>query len=446
MPIHSLAGQPAPASILIDTGQLLEAYSALKPDMTLRDQRVTFGTSGHRGSSFKRSFNEQHILAVTQAVCEYRTAQRTTGPLYLGKDTHALSEPAFVTALEVLAANGVHVMIDRDGGYTPTPVISHAILTYNRGRVFGLADGIVITPSHNPPEDGGIKYNPPHGGPADTQVTKWIEDRANALLADKLQGVTRLPYEQARMAATTHQHDYINAYVSDLGTIIDMGAIKAANLKLGIDPLGGSGVAYWQPIAERYGLQIENVNPVVDPTFRFMPLDWDGKIRMDCSSPYAMANLIALKDRFDVAFGNDADNDRHGIVTRTDGLMNPNHYLAVSIAYLFANRPDWTPAAGIGKTLVSSSIIDRVVGALGQQPAEFGLGLRDAPHLLEDRRQLPARVAVVDAGRPVGSRHADREIGDAVRVEAKRRNVDALAIGQHLNDADGRQQIHERTD
>lgn len=376
MPIHSLAGQPAPASILIDTGQLLEAYSALKPDVTLRDQRVTFGTSGHRGSSFKRSFNEQHILAVTQAVCEYRAIQRTTGPLYLGKDTHALSEPAFVTALEVLAANGVHVMIDRDGGYTPTPVISHAILTYNRGRVSGLADGIVSTPSHNPPEDGGIKYNPPHGGPADTQVTKWIEDRANALLADKLQGVTRLPYQQARTAATTHQHDYINAYVSDLGTIIDMGAIKAANLKLGIDPLGGSGVAYWQPIAERYGLQIENVNPVVDPTFRFMPLDWDGKIRMDCSSPYAMANLIALKDRFDVAFGNDADNDRHGIVTRTDGLMNPNHYLAVSIAYLFANRPNWTPAAGIGKTLVSSSLIDRVAGKLQRKLVEVPVGFK----------------------------------------------------------------------
>mgnify|MGYP003341620049 CR=1 FL=1 len=376
MPIHALAGQPAPQSVLVDVPKLLHAYRADQPDVTIRDQHVTFGTSGHRGSSFKRSFNEHHILAVTQAVCEYRATQRRTGPLYLGKDTHALSEPAFVTALEVLAANGVHVMIDRDGGYTPTPVISHAILTYNRGRVSGLADGIVITPSHNPPEDGGIKYNPPHGGPADTQVTKWIEDRANALLADKLQGVTRLPYEQARTAATTHQHDYINAYVSDLGTIIDMGAIKAANLKLGIDPLGGSGVAYWQPIAERYGLQIENVNPGVDPTFRFMPLDWDGKIRMDCSSPYAMANLIALKDRFDVAFGNDADNDRHGIVTHTAGLMNPNHYLAVSIAYLFANRPDWTPAAGIGKTLVSSSLIDRVAGKLKRKLVEVPVGFK----------------------------------------------------------------------
>ena len=376
MPIHSLAGRPAPASILIDTRQLLDAYMDLKPDVTVREQRVAFGTSGHRGSSFKRSFNEQHILAVTQAVCEYRATQQTNGPLYLGKDTHALSEPAFMTALEVLAANHVTVVIDRDGGYTPTPVISHAILTYNRGRTSAVADGIVITPSHNPPEDGGIKYNPPHGGPADTQVTKWIEERANALLADKLQGVKRLPYAQARNAPTTHLYDYIQAYVSDLGQVIDMEVIKSAKLTLGIDPLGGSGVAYWQPIAERYGLHIDNVNPVVDPTFRFMPLDWDGKIRMDCSSPYAMANLIALKDRFDVAFGNDADNDRHGIVTRTAGLMNPNHYLAVSIAYLFANRPDWKPDAGIGKTLVSSSLIDRVAGTLNRKLVEVPVGFK----------------------------------------------------------------------
>ena len=363
MPIHSLAGRPAPASILIDTRQLLDAYTDLKPDVTVREQRVAFGTSGHRGSSFKRSFNEQHILAVTQAVCEYRAMQQTNGPLYLGKDTHALSEPAFMTALEVLAANRVTVVIDRDGGYTPTPVISHAILTYNRGRTSAVADGIVITPSHNPPEDGGIKYNPPHGGPADTQVTKWIEERANALLADKLQGVKRLPYAQARNAPTTHLYDYIQAYVSDLGQVIDMEVIKSAKLTLGIDPLGGSGVVYWQPIAERYGLHIDNVNPVVDPTFRFMPLDWDGKIRMDCSSPYAMANLIALKDRFDVAFGNDADNDRHGIVTRTAGLMNPNHYLAVSIAYLFANRPDWKPDAGIGKTRFATDFIAEAINA-----------------------------------------------------------------------------------
>lgn len=376
MALHPLAGQPAPESNLVDVRRLLSAYTADSPDVTMRDQRVAFGTSGHRGSSFKRNFNEQHILAIAQAVSEYRVAQQTTGPLYLGKDTHALSEPAFITALEVLAANGVEVMIDLDGGFTPTPVISHAILSYNRGRLSGLADGIVITPSHNPPEDGGIKYNPPHGGPADTQATKWIEDRANALLAAKLHGVKRFSPERARNAATTHRHDYIRAYVSDLRNVIDMDVIKSANLKLGIDPLGGSGVAYWQPIAERYGLNIETVNPTVDPTFRFMPLDWDGKIRMDCSSPYAMANLIALKDRFDVAFGNDADNDRHGIVTKTVGLMNPNHYLAASIAYLFANRPGWKSDAGIGKTLVSSSLIDRVAAKLTRKLVEVPVGFK----------------------------------------------------------------------
>ena len=375
MATHSHAGQPAPVSILVDVGKLLSAYSTEKPDPSVREQRVSFGTSGHRGSSFKRSFNENHIAAITQAICEYRTAQHTTGPLYLGKDSHALSEPACATALEILSANGVEVMIDKDGGFTPTPVISHAILTYNRGRASGLADGIIITPSHNPPEDGGIKYNPPSGGPADTQITKWIEDRANALLAANLHGLTRLPIEQARRASTTHQHDYIGAYVNDLSNVVDMDTIKAAGLKLGIDPLGGSGVAYWQPIVERYGLNIEVVNPTVDPTFRFMPLDWDGKIRMDCSSPYAMANLIALKDRFDVAFGNDADNDRHGIVTRS-GLMNPNHYLAVSIAYLFASRPGWKSYAGIGKTLVSSSLIDRVAARLKQKLVEVPVGFK----------------------------------------------------------------------
>ena len=375
MTTHSRAGQPAPASILVDVGKLLSAYSTEKPDPSVREQRVSFGTSGHRGSSFKHSFNENHLVAITQAVCEYRAAQHTTGPLYLGKDTHALSEPAFVTALEVLSANGVEVMIDKDEGFTPTPVISHAILSYNRGRTSGLADGIIITPSHNPPEDGGIKYNPPSGGPADTQITKWIEDRANALLATNLYGVKRLSIAQARQASTTHQHDYIGAYVSDLRHVVDMDTIKAGGLKLGIDPLGGSGVAYWQPIVERYGLNIEVVNPAVDPTFRFMPLDWDGKIRMDCSSPYAMANLIALKDRFDVAFGNDADNDRHGIVTRS-GLMNPNHYLAVSIAYLFASRPGWKSYAEIGKTLVSSSLIDRVAARLKQKLVEVPVGFK----------------------------------------------------------------------
>lgn len=375
MGIHPFAGQPAPASNLVDLTKLLSAYSAEKPDPAIREERVTFGTSGHRGSSFRRSFNENHIVAITQAICEYRAAQQTTGPLYLGKDTHALSEPAFATTLEILAANNVDVMIDQNDGYTPTPVISHAILAYNRGRTSGLADGIVITPSHNPPEDGGIKYNPPQGGPADTQITKWIEDRANALLAADLRGVKRLPIEQAKRASTTHRHDYIEAYVSDLNKVVDMDAIRSAHLKLGIDPLGGSGIAYWRPIVERYGLTLEIVNPTIDPTFRFMPLDWDGKIRMDCSSPYAMANLIALKDRFDVAFGNDADNDRHGIVTPS-GLMNPNHYLAVSIAYLFADRPGWKSNAGIGKTLVSSSLIDRVAAKLKRKLVEVPVGFK----------------------------------------------------------------------
>ena len=376
MAVHPLAGQPAPASMLVNIPRLITAYYTEKPDANLREQRVAFGTSGHRGTSFKRSFNEIHIVAVAQAIYEYRKMESVTGPLYLGMDTHALSEPAFASVLEVLAAHGVEVMVDQDGGYTPTPVISHAILTYNRGRSAGLADGIVITPSHNPPEDGGIKYNPPHGGPADAVVTKWIEDRANALMKDDLHGVARIPYARARRAATTKPHDYLGTYIGDLSQIIDMDVIQSARLKLGIDPLGGSGVAYWRPVAERYGLNIEIVNPVVDPTFRFMPLDWDGKIRMDCSSPYAMANLIALKDRFAVAFGNDADNDRHGIVTRSAGLMNPNHYLAVSISYLFANRSGWKPDAGIGKTLVSSSLIDRVATKLKRKLVEVPVGFK----------------------------------------------------------------------
>ena len=373
---HSLAGQAAPPSMLVNIPRLITAYYTEKPDANVREQRVTFGTSGHRGTAFKRSFNEVHIVAVAQAIYEYRKRENITGPLYLGMDTHALSEPAFASVLEVLAANGVLVMVDRDGGYTPTPVISHAILTYNRGRSSGLADGIVITPSHNPPEDGGIKYNPPHGGPADTVVTKWIEDRANALMKVDLHGVARLPYARARRAATTKPHDYLGIYIGDLAQIIDMEVLRSSGLKLGVDPLGGAGVAYWQPIAERYGLSIEVVNPAVDPTFRFMPLDWDGKIRMDCSSPFAMANLIALKDRFDVAFGNDADNDRHGIVTRSSGLMNPNHYLAVSIAYLFANRSNWKSDAAIGKTLVSSSLIDRVAAKLGRKLIEVPVGFK----------------------------------------------------------------------
>ena len=376
MAIHPLAGKPAPASSLVDLAKLLAAYATGKPDPAIPRQRVSFGTSGHRGSSFKRSFNEHHILAVTQAVCDYRAARNITGPLYLGMDTHALSKPAFASAIEVLAANGVEVMIDQDSGFTPTPVISHAILSYNRGRTSGLADGIVITPSHNPPEDGGIKYNPPQGGPADTTITKWIEDRANALLTSSLTGVKRVTADAAIRASTTHRHDYISAYVGDLATVIDMEAIQSVQLKLGVDPLGGSGVAYWKPIAERYGMNIDVVNSTVDPTFRFMPLDWDGRIRMDCSSPYAMANLISLKDRFDVAFGNDADNDRHGIVTRSAGLMNPNHYLAVSIAYLFAHRPGWRSDAGIGKTLVSSSLIDRVAVRLNRKLVEVPVGFK----------------------------------------------------------------------
>ncbi|MDE3042470.1 MAG: phosphoglucomutase (alpha-D-glucose-1,6-bisphosphate-dependent) [Nitrospirota bacterium] len=376
MAVHPLAGQPVPASMLVNIPRLITAYYTEKPDANLREQRVSFGTSGHRGTSFKRSFNEVHIIAVAQAIYEYRKMENIAGPLYLGMDTHALSEPAFASVLEVLAANGVEVMVDQDGGYTPTPVISHAILTYNRGRSSGLADGIVITPSHNPPEDGGIKYNPPHGGPADQQVTKWIEDRANGLMKVDLHGVARLPYARARRAATTKPHDYLGSYISDLAQIIDMDVIQSARLKLGIDPLGGSSVAYWQPMAEQYGLSIEVVNPAVDPTFRFMPLDWDGKIRMDCSSPYAMANLIALKDRFDVAFGNDTDSDRHGIVVRSAGLMNPNHYLAVSISYLFSNRPGWKPEAGIGKTLVSSSLIDRVAAKLNRKLVEVPVGFK----------------------------------------------------------------------
>lgn len=376
MAIHPLAGKIAPESMFVDVSALLQAYYEKKPDPGIREQKVSFGTSGHRGSSFKHSFNEAHILAVTQAVCEYRAAQGTNGPLYLGLDTHALSQPAFKTTIEVLSGNGVETLIDQDGGYTPTPVISHAILTYNRDRDSGLADGIVITPSHNPPEDGGIKYNPPHGGPADTAATKWIEERANALLAANLQGLKRMPFEKARNSSTTRRHDYIGTYVDDLRNVIDLDVMKSAQLKVGVDPLGGSGVAYWKPLAERYGLNIEVVNPVIDPTFRFMPLDWDGKIRMDCSSPYAMANLVALKDRYDIAFGNDADNDRHGIVTRSTGLMNPNHYLAVAISYLYTHRPQWKADVGIGKTLVSSSLIDRVAAKLKRKLVEVPVGFK----------------------------------------------------------------------
>ncbi len=374
--IHPLAGQPAPADVLINPEKLREEYYARRPDASDPAERVSFGTSGHRGSALRGSFNEFHVLAITQAICEYRRKEAIGGPLYIGKDTHALSEPALRSALEVLAANGIETMIDREDGYTPTPVLSYAILTHNRDEAAHRADGIVITPSHNPPEDGGFKYNPPTGGPADTSVTRWIEARANVLLAGSLQGVARVPYEQARRARTLHRYDYLGSYVADLDAIVDMQAIRSARLKIGVDPLGGAGVAYWRPIAERYGLELQVVNDAVDPTFRFMSLDWDGKIRMDCSSPYAMARLIALRERFDIAFANDTDADRHGIVTRTAGLMPPNHYLAAAIAYLFTRRPRWRAGAAVGKTVVSSAIIDRVARKIGRRLYEVPVGFK----------------------------------------------------------------------
>jgi phosphoglucomutase len=376
MTIHPLAGKPPPKDLLIDADDLRREYYTRKPDFTDRAQRVSFGTSGHRGSSLRGSFNETHVLAITQAICNYRNSQGISGPLYIGKDTHALSEPAFTTALEVLAANGIETMIDSNGGYTPTPAVSHAILTFNLGRTTGLADGIVITPSHNPPEDGGFKYNPPSGGPADTAVTHWIEDRANQLISSDLGSVAQMAYSKARSAATTHQHDYVGTYVADLNSVVDMEIIAGAQLKIGVDPLGGASVAFWSPTAERFGLHLEVVNDSVDPTFRFMSLDWDGQIRMDCSSPYAMAKLIGLKDRFDVAFGNDPDADRHGIVTRSAGLMNPNHYLATAIFYLFTHRRDWRAEAAVGKTVVSSSIIDRVAAKIGRTLIEVPVGFK----------------------------------------------------------------------
>jgi phosphoglucomutase len=374
--IHPLAGKPPPDDLLVDVANLRREYCARKPDVTEPAQRVGFGTSGHRGSSLRGSFNEAHVLAITQAICDCRSSQGVTGPLFIGKDTHALSEPAFTTALEVLAANGVETMIDGDDGYTPTPAVSHAILKYNLGRTTGLADGIVITPSHNPPADGGFKYNPPSGGPADTGVTRWIEERANRLLSSGLAGVDRIAYDQARRAATTHAHDYVGTYVTDLASVLDMEVIRDARLKIGVDPLGGSSVAFWKPMVDRFGIDVEVVNDTVDPTFRFMSVDWDGQIRMDCSSPYAMAKLIGLKDRFDVAFGNDPDADRHGIVTRSAGLMNPNHYLAAAIFYLFSHRPDWRPEAAVGKTVVSSSVIDRVAAKIGRALVEVPVGFK----------------------------------------------------------------------
>ena len=361
---------------LVDIPRLVAAYYTGKPDPSVAGQRVAFGTSGHRGSSFPLSFNEDHILAVTQSICDHRSAAGIDGPLFLGKDTHALSEPAFRTALEVLAGNGVVAMIDRDDGYTPTPALSLAILSRNRGKREGLADGIVITPSHNPPEDGGFKYNPPHGGPADADVTRGIEERANRMLSEGLRGVKRVPYERAMASTAVRRYDYIDSYAAELGRIIDMEAIRGAGIRIGADPLGGSAVAYWEPVAGRYGLNLTVVNDAVDPTFRFMPRDWDGKIRMDCSSPHAMAGLVGMKDRFDVAFGNDTDADRHGIVTRSAGLLNPNHYLSAAIDYLFRRRRGWRPDGGVGKSVVCCGMIDRVAARLGRKLVEVPVGFK----------------------------------------------------------------------
>ena len=369
-----LAGRPAPADRLVDVPRLVAAYYTLKPDPGVAAQRVSFGTSGHRGSSFAVGFNENHVLAVTQAICAYRRKQGIDGPLFIGFDTHALSAPAFASALEVLAANGVEVLTAADDEYTPTPAISHAILTYNRGRTAGLADGIVITPSHNPPDSGGFKYNPPDGGPADTEVTGWIESQANGLLEAGLKGIARMDFVKARRAA--HAHDYLGQYVADLGTVLDLDLIRAAGVRMGVDPLGGAGVHYWGRIAETYKLDLTVVNSAVDPTFRFMTLDWDGKIRMDPSSPYAMQRLIALKDSYDVAFSCDTDHDRHGIVTKSAGLMPPNHYLSVVVDYLFRQRNEWQPSAAVGKTVVSSAMIDRVAARLGRRLYEVPVGFK----------------------------------------------------------------------
>jgi phosphoglucomutase len=374
--ISPLAGKPATPAMLVDVPRLVMAYYTKLPDYSVPEQRVAFGTSGHRGSAFENSFNEWHVLAISQAICDYRKRQGIGGPLFLGIDTHALSAPACASALEVLAANGIEVMIADQDEYTPTPAVSHAILGYNRARTAGFADGIVITPSHNPPEDGGFKYNPPNGGPADNDVTGWIEARANEFLKSILQGVQRIPYERALRASTTHRHDYLAAYVSDIGNVLDMEAIRGANISMGVDPLGGAGVHYWAAIAERHRLNLTVVNDVVDPTFRFMTVDWDGRIRMDPSSAYAMQSLIGLKDRFDIAFACDTDHDRHGIVTRSAGLLQPNHYLAVAIHYLFQHRPKWGKQAAVGKTVVSSRMIDRVAAKLRRKLYEVPVGFK----------------------------------------------------------------------
>jgi len=376
MKASPFAGKPPEPAMLVNVPKLVTAYYTDVPDPAMPEQRVAFGTSGHRGSAFEKAFNEWHILAISQAICLYRKEQKINGPLFLGMDTHALSVPALASSLEVLAANGVEVMIAEGDEYTPTPAISHAILTYNCGRKTGLADGIVITPSHNPPHDGGFKYNPPNGGPAETSVTRWIEAKANQFLETGLQGVKRIPFEKALRTSTTHRHDFLSAYISDLANVLDMDSIRGAKVNIGVDPLGGAGVHYWGPIAERYGLNLKVVNEVVDPTFRFMTVDWDGQIRMDPSSPYAMRRLIGLKDRFEIAFACDTDHDRHGIVTRTAGLLPPNHYLSVAIFYLFQHRPKWRKEATIGKTVVSSQMIDRVTAKLGRKLYEAPVGFK----------------------------------------------------------------------
>ncbi|MGH6846351.1 MAG: phosphoglucomutase (alpha-D-glucose-1,6-bisphosphate-dependent) [Methylocella sp.] len=374
--VSPLAGKTIEPSMLVNVPRLVTAYFAGKPDPAVKSQRVAFGTSGHRGSAFDNAFNEAHILAISQAICHHRSRNSITGPLFVGMDTHALSEPALASALEVFAANDVNMMIDGRNGYTPTPVVSHAILTYTKNRKSGLADGIVITPSHNPPEDGGFKYNPPNGGPADTNITTWIERTANALLEKDLKDLRRISYDRARKSPGVHRHDYIGPYVADLANVVDMEAIRSSGVKIGIDPLGGASVHFWQPIIEHYGIAATIVSDAIDPTFRFMPVDWDGRVRMDCSSPYAMARLIGMRDKFDVAFANDTDADRHGIVARSNGLMNPNHYLAAAISYLYENRPGWSSCCAVGKTIVSSSSIDRVAAKLGRKLVEVPVGFK----------------------------------------------------------------------
>jgi phosphoglucomutase len=473
MNVSPKAGKPADRADLVNVPKLVTAYYTERPDPTVPAQRVAFGTSGHRGSSFDVAFNEWHILAITQAICLYRKEQNIDGPLFLGIDTHALSEPAFASAIEVLAANAVDVMLAENSEYTPTPTVSHAILTYNKGRKAGLADGIVITPSHNPPEDGGFKYDPPHGGPADTQVTAWIEAKANEFLENGQKDVKRVLFSKALRASTTHKHDYLHAYINDLVSVIDLEAIRAANLKLGVDPLGGAGVYYWPVIAERYGLNLTVVNESIDPTFRFMTVDWDGRIRMDPSSPYAMRRLIGLKGKFDVAFACDTDHDRHGVVAKGVGLLPPNHYLSACIAYLFQNRPHWGKHVAVGKTVVSSSMIDRVAAKVGRQLYEVPVGFkwfvegllkgslgfggeesagasflrRDGTVWATDKDGIIAALLAAEiaarAGRDPGELYAEltRELGDPVyeRIDAPA-TVEQKAILEKLSSDD----IHAR--